>query len=80
MVIFLGWFWKRLTVPAWVFLPYWGGLQLISLVLGSQDGIAYAVHAGSFAAGAIAAIIWKTTYPFAEEKLMNFIETSFEKV
>jgi len=80
MVIFFGWFWKRLTVPAWVFLPYWGGLQLISLAIGSQDGVAYAVHAGSFAAGAIAAIVWKTSYPFAEEKLTKFTDTSFEKV
>ena len=79
MVIFLGFFWKRFSVPAWVFLPYWGGLQLISLALGSQDGIAYAVHAGSFAAGALAAIIWKTSYPYAEEKLMAFTSDSFEK-
>ena len=28
MVIFFGWFWKRLTVPAWVFLPYWGGASV----------------------------------------------------
>lgn len=80
MVVFFGWFWKRLTVPAWVFLPYWGGLQLISLALGSQDGVAYAVHAGSFAAGAIGAIIWKTSYPFAEEKLAAFTGISFEKL
>jgi membrane associated rhomboid family serine protease len=80
MVVFFGLFWKRLTVPAWVFLPYWGGLQLISLALGSQDGVAYAVHAGSFAAGAIGAIIWKTSYPFAEEKLGAFTSVSFEKI
>ena len=80
MVVIFGLFWKRFTVPAWVFLPYWGGLQLISLALGSQDGVAYAVHAGSFAAGAIGAIVWKTSYPFAEEKLTVFTSTSFEKV
>lgn len=79
MVVFFGWFWKRFTVPAWVFLPYWGGLQLISLALGSQDGVAYAVHAGSFAAGALGAIVWKTSYPLAEEKLTAFTGTSFEK-
>lgn len=80
MVVFFGWFWKRFTVPAWVFLPYWGGLQLISLALGSQDGVAYAVHAGSFAAGVLGAIVWKTSYPFAEEKLAAFTSTSFKTV
>ena len=77
MVIFMGWFWKRFTVPAWVFLPYWIGLQLVSIALGSQDGIAYAVHAGSFAAGAMGAIIWKTSYLGAEEKLASFKTASF---
>ena len=78
MVAFFGWFWKRFTVPAWVFLPYWGGLQLISLALGAQDGVAYAVHTGSFAAGALGAIVWKTSYPFADEKLAIFTSTSFD--
>jgi membrane associated rhomboid family serine protease len=78
MVAFFGLFWKRFTVPAWVFLPYWGGLQLISLAFGSQDGVAYAVHTGSFAAGALAAIVWKTSYPFADEKLAIFNATSFD--
>lgn len=80
MVAFFGLFWKRFTLPAWVFLPYWGGLQIISLALGSQDGVAYAVHAGSFAAGALGAIAWRTSYPFAEEKLSAFTRTSFQKV
>jgi membrane associated rhomboid family serine protease len=78
MVFWFGWFWKRSTLPAWAFLPYWMGLQLLSIVLGAQDGIAYAVHAGSFAAGAIAAIIWKTTYIGADEQLDAFKRLSFE--
>lgn len=69
MIFFGGWFWKRFTLPAWIFLPYWIGLQLVSIALGYNDGVAYSVHAGSFAAGVIAAIVWKTSYPFAEEKL-----------
>jgi membrane associated rhomboid family serine protease len=79
IIVFLGWFWKRFTLPAWAFLFYWGGLQLLSLALGSGagDGVAYAVHAGSFMAGLMAAIIWKTSYPFAEEKLAQFTQTSF---
>ena len=72
MIAFLGFFWKRFNVPAWVFLPYWVGLQILSIALGSQDGIAYAVHAGSFATGAFGAIIWKTSYLGAEEKLAAF--------
>lgn len=79
IIMFLGWFWKRFTVPAWAFLPYWMGLQVISILLGSQDGIAYAVHAGSFAAGMIAAVIWKTSYFGADEKLSIFKSESFEK-
>lgn len=78
MVVFLGWFWKRFTVPAWVFLPYWIGLQVVSIAIGSQVGVAYAVHAGSFAAGALAAIAWKTSYMAAEEKLDEFKRVSFE--
>ena len=77
MVVFFGLFWKRFTVPAWVFLPYWMGLQLVSIALGSQDGVAYGVHVGSFAAGAIAAVIWKTTYFGADNKLSTFTRESF---
>ena len=77
MVLFLGWFWKRFTVPAWVFLPYWIALQLISIAFGSQDGIAYSVHAGAFAGGFIVAIIWKTTSLGAENKLAAFKDHSF---
>ena len=44
-------FFKRFQVPAWVFLLYWGALQLLSLVFGSggEDNVAYAVHVGGFA-------------------------------
>lgn len=79
MIVFLGWVWKRFTVPAWVFLPYWIGLQLLSIAMGSQDGVAYTVHAGSFAAGAIGAIIWKTSYMGADEKLATFKRESFRE-
>lgn len=72
MVLWLGFFWKRFTLPAWAFLPYWMGLQLLSIAMGAQDGVAYAAHAGSFAAGAIGAIIWKTSYMGADEKLAEF--------
>lgn len=70
--------WKRITLPAWAFLVYWGGLQLVSLVLGSgqADGVAYAVHVGAFAFGMVGAAIWKTSYPDAEEDLELFVRAS----
>ena len=77
MIFFFGWLWKRFTLPAWAFLGYWGGLQLLSTVLGTDDGIAYAVHAGSFVAGAVGAMAWKTTFPSAEERLLEFTGKSF---
>lgn len=77
MVLWLGWFWTRFTLPAWAFLPYWIGLQLLSIVTGTNDGVAYGVHAGSFAVGVIAAIIWKTTYVGAEQKLSDFNKLAF---
>jgi hypothetical protein len=54
-------------------------LQLLSIVLRDKDGIAYTVHAGSFAASAMAAIIWKTTYMGADEKLAAFIRGSLQR-
>jgi len=77
MIAFAGFFWKRFTLPAWAFLFYWIGLQVFSLAMSSQDGVAYAVHAGSFVAGMLGAIVWKTSYPFAEEKLAAFASTAF---
>ena len=77
MIIFVGWLWKRFTLPAWAFLGYWGVLQLFSTLEGSQDGVAYAVHAGSFIAGAVAAMAWKTSYTYAEERLLKFTAQTF---
>lgn len=76
LVIFIVFF-KRVTVPAWLFLPYWITLQLISLITGDNDGVAYGVHAGSFFAGLIAAMIWKVSYYDAEDRLSEFKEHSF---
>ena len=77
MIIFFGWLWKRFTLPAWAFLGYWGVLQVFSTLNGSQDGVAYTVHAGSFIAGVVAAMAWKTSYPYAEERLLYFTAQSF---
>jgi membrane associated rhomboid family serine protease len=68
---------KRITVPAWFFLPYWITIQMISIISGDNDGVAYGVHAGSFFAGLIAAMIWKVSYYEADDRLSEFKERSF---
>ena len=79
MFLFFGIGFKRFQVPAWLFLFYWGGLQIFSLLLDPdmRDSVAYAVHVGGFAVGALGAMIWKVSYPFAEERLSEFIQTAF---
>lgn len=69
VIAFWGFMWKRFSVPAWLFLFYWIGSQVLPILRGSEDGIAYGVHIGSFIAGSIGAIVWKTSYPLAEEYL-----------
>ena len=46
---------KRFTIPAWVVLVLWFGLQLFSgyATFGAEDGIAYAAHTGGFVAGVL---------------------------
>jgi membrane associated rhomboid family serine protease len=78
LILFLGIFFRRFWVPAWVFLLYWGGLQFFSIVFDGEAHVAYAVHAGGFVAGALAAIIWKVSSPFAEERLLEFVGQEFE--
>ena len=68
---------KRITVPAWLFMPYWITIQIISIISGDNDGVAYGVHAGSFFAGLIAAMIWKVSYYEADDRLGEFKERSF---
>lgn len=79
MVLFLGIFFKRFQVPAWAFLLYWGALQSLSLMFGSggEDNVAYAVHVGGFAVGVLSAMVWKVSYPFAEERLSEFVQMAF---
>jgi membrane associated rhomboid family serine protease len=67
-------FFKRFSLPAWVFLFYWIGLQVLSVVLGSgsSDHVAYAVHVGGFMTGVLASMAWKVTFPLADDKLAEF--------
>jgi len=75
---------KRFSLPAWVFLFYWIGFQVLSVLIGAgaNDHVAYAVHVGAFMAGAIAAIAWKVSFPLADDRLAEFIpaELSFAPV
>lgn len=77
--VFLGGFGAPFTAPAWAFLLYWSGFELLSLLggIGEADRVAYAVHVGGFIAGVMAAIMWKVAYPFAEERLSEFSSSAF---
>jgi len=44
---------KIFTIPAWIVLGFWFGLQLLSSFGGSADGVAYSAHAAGFLAGLV---------------------------
>lgn len=73
-LIVLGWFFRVMSVPAWIFLFYWAALQALSLFLGLEDfdSVAYSAHVGGFILGVITAMIWKVSVPLAEERLQAF--------
>lgn len=51
--------WK---VPAWVLIPLWAGIELVSGWLGGEDsGVAHWVHVGGFAFGALLALALRRT-------------------
>lgn len=47
---------RRFTIPAWVLLAVWFGLQLVSGVMVVDDGVAYVAHAAGFLAGVLLAV------------------------
>jgi membrane associated rhomboid family serine protease len=47
---------RRFTIPAWVLLAVWFGLQLVSGLTLVDDGVAYAAHAAGFVAGIVLAL------------------------
>lgn len=55
IVIFIIFF-KRFTVPAWLLLIFWFGLQIFNGTAGGDGGVAYWAHIGGFIAGA--ALTW----------------------
>jgi len=82
MIFTIGYMWKRFTLPAWAFLFYWIGLEMLSLITegsSESESIAYAVHIGGFILGVLAAMIWKVSYPFAEERLIEFTDQAFQQ-
>jgi len=56
MLLFFGFFFTRIVVPAWLMLGYWFLLQLIAGVPALEAagaGVAFWAHVGGFAAGAL---------------------------
>ncbi|WP_323716735.1 rhomboid family intramembrane serine protease [Paracoccus aminovorans] len=47
---------RRFTIPAWVLLLAWFGLQLLSSAIMADDGVAYVAHAAGFVAGIVLAV------------------------
>ena len=47
---------KRFTIPAWVLLMAWFGIQLVSSAALPDDGVAYIAHAVGFIGGIILAV------------------------
>ena len=54
-VIFLGFFFTSVGMPAWVMLGYWFFIQLVSglVSIGAESGVAFWAHAGGFIAGVV---------------------------
>lgn len=59
MLIFMGAMSRFVTVPAFMMLLYWIGLQMLSSFLGQDDGVAYLAHIGGFLFGVVFAFFWK---------------------
>ena len=47
---------KRFTIPAWVLLAVWFGIQIVSSLLGADRGVAYMAHIAGFIAGIVLAV------------------------
>ncbi|WP_374637396.1 rhomboid family intramembrane serine protease [Paracoccus sp. (in: a-proteobacteria)] len=47
---------KRFTIPAWVLLAVWFGIQIVSSLVGADQGVAYIAHIAGFIAGIVLAV------------------------
>jgi membrane associated rhomboid family serine protease len=54
-LIFLGFFFTSVGMPAWVMLGYWFLIQIVSglVSVGAEGGVAFWAHAGGFIAGVV---------------------------
>lgn len=59
MIILMGAMSRIISVPAFMMLLYWIGLQLVSSFIGQNDGVAYLAHIGGFVFGVFIASISK---------------------
>ncbi|KGJ08022.1 rhomboid family intramembrane serine protease [Paracoccus sphaerophysae] len=83
---------KVFTVPAWVMLAVWFGLQLFSgyAMHGGDAGVAYWAHAGGFAAGTLLAVplflrrggraFWLTTHGRPPHLPLDYAPTRIPQV
>jgi membrane associated rhomboid family serine protease len=55
MLVFFGFFFTRIVVPAFLMLGYWFLLQLAGSAVGG-GGVAFGAHIGGFVAGVL--LIW----------------------
>ncbi len=85
-------FFKVFTVPAWLMLGLWFGLQMVNSLAGAGGGVAYWAHAGGFIIGFVLIIpiwlghggprFWQRTdwHPPHPETQYRFQRTSIPKV
>lgn len=72
-ILILGWFFRLIDVPAWIFILYWALLQLGGAFLAHQwDSVAYYTHIGGFILGLIVGVFWKVTHSESESLLAEF--------
>ena len=53
MLVFFGFFFTRIVVPAFLMLGYWFLLQLLGGMGGGSGGVAFWAHIGGFVAGVV---------------------------
>ncbi len=73
VIVFLGFFIRRMVVPAWIMLGYWFLLQLVGAmpsVTKSDGGVAFWAHIGGFASGIILIFFFKSGKRMAAHALL----------
>jgi membrane associated rhomboid family serine protease len=66
-------------VPAWACIPAWAALQLLSLALGADDGVAYGAHVGGFAVGIVGALGMRR-FDLLEEDFAEYDEAQRRRI